>query len=95
MSGVVGFLTYVTVDVKLHICVVRPYDGIYPVNQVLNEEPEAEQCDAEVPALPDEASQEYQQQHCCRQDAGDGIKGICGVDCAGHVVMWSSIAAPI
>ena len=54
--GYIGSLTDIAVNVKLDIGVIGPYDSIHTVSQTLEEEPEAQKRDTEVPALPNEAS---------------------------------------
>ena len=54
-------LTYITIDEKFDIGIVGPYNGVNTVREVLPEEPEAQECDAKVPTLPDEAREQDQE----------------------------------
>ena len=58
-------LTYITVNIELYVGVVRPCNGIGTIGETLEEEPAAQKCDTEIPALPDEAGQEDEEQHHC------------------------------
>ena len=49
--------TNIAVNVEFNVEIVGPDDGIDPADQVLEEKPEAQKGDTEVPALTDEASQ--------------------------------------
>ena len=49
--------TYIAVYIELDIAIVGPYDGIDGSQQEFKEEPEAEGCDTEIPALSHEARQ--------------------------------------
>ena len=56
-------LAKITVNVELDVCIIRPYEGIDAISEALEEEPEAQKGDAEIPALSNQASQEHQKQH--------------------------------
>ena len=49
--------TNITVNIEFDFKIVGPYDSADPVGQILEEKPEAQESDTEVPALTDEASQ--------------------------------------
>ena len=51
-------LTDIAVNKKLNVGVVGPYDGVYAIGEILQEEPKAQERDAEVPFLTDEGGQE-------------------------------------
>ena len=61
-----GRLTDVAVNMVLDIGIVGPYYMIDAVGQILEEEPNAQKSNTKVPALSDEASQEYEKKHCRR-----------------------------
>ena len=82
--------TNVAVDVKFDVKIVRPYDSIDPVGQVLEEEPETQKGDAEIPALSSEASQQDQKQHNHRQETSNRIERVCRVD-GGHVKVYDDL----
>ena len=49
-------LTDIAVNEKLNVGVVGPYDSIYGGSDVLKKKPETQECGAEIPSLPHEAS---------------------------------------
>ena len=81
--------TDVTVDVKLDIGVVVPYDAACSAGNALKKQPETQEYDAQIPALANEPSHEHHQQHHGRYDIGDGEEGICRIDGA-HIEWWVS-----
>ena len=52
--------TDITIDIVLHVVIVRPEDRVDCVGKCLEEQPEAEEGDAEIPALADKAGQQYE-----------------------------------
>ena len=66
-------LTYVAVNLELHLCVVSPYNAVDRPGRVLKEKPEAQEGDSKIPALPDEARREHQQQTCRGESASAWI----------------------
>ena len=57
-------LTNVAIDLKLDLRAVSPYNAVDRPGRVLEEEPETQEGDSKIPALPDEARREHQQQTC-------------------------------
>ena len=60
----------------LYVRVVGPYDGIDTSPEVLEEEPEAEEGDTEIPILADEASPDDEQQKDSRKYVRDRVQRV-------------------
>ena len=50
-------LANITVNVELNIGIVRPYDSVDTIHQIIQEEPKTQEGDTKIPALSNEASQ--------------------------------------
>ena len=82
-SRVILALTDVTIYVELDIGVIGPDDGGDAGRQVLPEQPEAQEHDAEIPVLSEDAGQEDKKEHRRSQEASNWVEGIRWVDCGG------------
>ena len=77
-------LTYITISVILEIHVVFPYDSVCTIGYVLQEEPETQERDTQVPILANEACCKYKKQHQSSQQGSDREEGERDVN-GGHV----------
>ena len=67
-------LTEVAINIKPEVRIVRPYDGIDAIGEILPKQPKTQERDAKIPALPNKTGQKNKQESGRRQDANNGIE---------------------